>query len=330
VLAKYTHSPLAPDDILEAEITSNGVQNGLAKSAGKFQYLKDALGTVTDIADPNGNIVQRYDYSSYGKILSIKDVNALDITASPSINTSFTFTGREWDEDAGLFYYRARYYDANIGRFLQQDPDPGKLANPISIANKYAYASNAPTVYTDPTGKFLFLAFLIPLFTTIAYSAAIGAVVGGVISGLIAAQHGNFWTSFGQGFAAGAVQGAISGAIFGAATFGFGAAMAAAFPSISAATVEAWGGGVFAVIGAAQGARYGLPGILIGATAGYIGGTLGAGAGMSAWQGAAGAAIGPGSALEPTISPFDPVVPTIDDFQKPPPKQAPFPVGPRG
>lgn len=58
LLAKYTHSPLAPDDILEAEITDSGVQGGLAKSAGKFEYLKDALGTVTDIADPNGNVVQ--------------------------------------------------------------------------------------------------------------------------------------------------------------------------------------------------------------------------------------------------------------------------------
>ncbi len=51
MLAKYTHSPLAADDILEAEITSSGVQSGLARSAGKFQYLKDALGTVTDIAE---------------------------------------------------------------------------------------------------------------------------------------------------------------------------------------------------------------------------------------------------------------------------------------
>jgi len=156
LLAKFTHSPLAADDILETEITSVGVQSGLSRAAGKFQYLKDALGTVTDIADSNGNIVQRYEYSAYGKILKIKDGDANDISTLPIINTSFTYTGREWDEEAGLYYYRARYYDPYIGRFLQVDPDPGKIEVPSTFLSKYIYGVNAPTTFRDPRGMSIF------------------------------------------------------------------------------------------------------------------------------------------------------------------------------
>ncbi len=54
MLANYTHSPLSPDDVLAVQISSTGVSAGLAQSSGKFYYLKDLLGSVTDIADING------------------------------------------------------------------------------------------------------------------------------------------------------------------------------------------------------------------------------------------------------------------------------------
>lgn len=110
------------------------------------------LGTVTDVMDSSGNIVQRYDYTAYGKIRSLKDGAGSDITSDPAISTSFTFTGREYDSEVGLYYYRARYYDANIGRFLQQDPDPGKLNIPSTLVNKYIYAMNNPIMLKDPSG----------------------------------------------------------------------------------------------------------------------------------------------------------------------------------
>jgi len=172
VLARYTHSPLKPDDVLSAEITPSGVTAGLAQSAGKVYYLKDALGTVTDVVDASGSVVQRYEYESFGKITSIRNGTGIDISNNPAVNTSFTFTGREWDEDAGLYYYRARYYDASTGRFLQQDPDPGKVQNPMTVINKYAYAGNSPTKYVDPFGRF----FLIDDIALIAVFAVVGAI----------------------------------------------------------------------------------------------------------------------------------------------------------
>lgn len=191
VVAKYTYSPINQDDILEANITDDGVQSGLAQYAGKYQYLKDVLGTITDVMDSNGNILQRYDYTTFGKIRTIKDSSGNDISANPLVNTSFTFTGKEYDSEVGLYYYRARYYDANIGRFLQQDPNPGILSLPITAVNKYVYASNSPTVFRDPTGRDFFsdafrfvgdvILTAIAIYVTI-FDIAIGTV--GAILGL--------------------------------------------------------------------------------------------------------------------------------------------------
>jgi RHS repeat-associated protein len=59
----------------------------------------------------------------------------------------YAFTGREWDPETGLYYYRARYYDPKIGRFISEDP--------IAFAgggNVYAYVLGAPTRWRDPFG----------------------------------------------------------------------------------------------------------------------------------------------------------------------------------
>jgi RHS repeat-associated protein len=68
--------------------------------------------------------------------------NAVVVTANP-----YRFTGREWDSELGIYFYRARYYDPEIGRFLSEDPlrfgaDP----------NHYSYVGNAPWVFDDPLG----------------------------------------------------------------------------------------------------------------------------------------------------------------------------------
>lgn len=153
----------------------NIVVLGLVKSPGVFTYIKDHLGTVTELADNNGNIKQRYSYTSYGVLRSISSGDgSLDITANPEVKPYFTFTGREWDSEVGLYYYRARYYDANTGRFLQKDPDPGKLSSPNTFLSKYIYAAGNPAMFSDPSGR-------------IAVVYIIGMVIG-VIAGITAAS----------------------------------------------------------------------------------------------------------------------------------------------
>jgi RHS repeat-associated protein len=74
-------------------------------------------------------------------------------TASPqaSFQVSRRFTGQVFDAESGLYYYNARYYDPELGRFIQPDTDIPDLSNPQSY-NRYSYCVNDPLRYTDPTG----------------------------------------------------------------------------------------------------------------------------------------------------------------------------------
>ena len=70
-----------------------------------------------------------------------------------SPKTSYRYTGQRWDSGTGLYWYRSRWYDPEIGRFIQPDtivPNPG---DPQAL-NRYAYVRNNPLRYTDPTGFF--------------------------------------------------------------------------------------------------------------------------------------------------------------------------------
>ncbi len=83
-------------------------------------------------------VVEHSDYSSFG-------VLTRDGT---TVRQPFAYTGREWDVELGLYYYRARYYDPEVGRFLSRDP-LGLAAGP----NPYTYVENSPTNYLDPSGQ---------------------------------------------------------------------------------------------------------------------------------------------------------------------------------
>ncbi len=221
LLATHTHSLLAADDILGSQITAEGVSSGLAQNQGKFYYLKDHLRSVDDIINSSGNIIQHYSYSSFGKILSIKDSSGNDISTTPFINTSYSFTGREFDRETGLYFYRARTYDPAIGRFLQVDPDPGKVASPITVVNKFAYVGNNPIIHKDPSGKDFWRDLGIAAVAVGAFFT--GAWIGGLAAGAL-------------GFAAGSAGAIIAGTLFGAA--GGGVFGAIAFPALGLGTSQ--------------------------------------------------------------------------------------------
>lgn len=97
------------------------------------------------------------------------------------MSNPYKFTSREYDGDTGLYYYRARYYDANVGRFLSKDP-LGKIYED----NLYVYVKNNPLKYTDPTGNALVLLYeLIP-----GYKKGVILSGGGIASGLVMAGLG--------------------------------------------------------------------------------------------------------------------------------------------
>ena len=100
-------------------------------------YHADGLGSVVALTDNRGRIAQKYEYDSFGN----------QKNADIDIVQPFTYTGREWDKETGLYYYRARYYDPMEGRFIQKDP----IGFNGGI-NLYNYVEANPTNYTDPFG----------------------------------------------------------------------------------------------------------------------------------------------------------------------------------
>ena len=176
LLARYLHSRLRADDTLSVQITNTGVAEKVARGAGVYNLLKDQLGSITHIANTNGNIIQKLDYSSFGIGIRITDVEGYDISNDPNIDIPFTFAGREIDRESGLYYNRARHYDPEIGRFLQRDPEPGSISLPISLINKYVYAANNPVIHTDPSGR-SFLKDLAGVFFVFAH-AVMNTIVG--------------------------------------------------------------------------------------------------------------------------------------------------------
>jgi RHS repeat-associated protein len=64
----------------------------------------------------------------------------------------YAYTGREWDKETGLYYYRARYYDPMEGRFISEDPVPLRNRTNNQL-NSYTYAINNPINFNDPSGE---------------------------------------------------------------------------------------------------------------------------------------------------------------------------------
>lgn len=137
---------------------------------GTAWYLTDKLGSVRDLVDSSGNSINQTSYSAFGKIIAQTD---------PAKSDRYTFTGREYDKETGLYYYRARYYDPDLGSFISQDP----IGFDAGDTNLKRYVGNGPGNATDPTGtQIVEYGNTLRIATTIA-SAASRAPVLTVIQG---------------------------------------------------------------------------------------------------------------------------------------------------
>jgi len=136
IIAEYDGT----DSLLHKYIYGPGVDQPICMidvehSNAAYYYHFDGLGSVVALTNSSGSTVEVYEYSVYG------EVSASD----PNHPNRFLFTGREFDADTGLYYYRARYYNPYIGRFLQTDPAG-------DAPNLYSYCRNNPLYWVDHSG----------------------------------------------------------------------------------------------------------------------------------------------------------------------------------
>jgi RHS repeat-associated protein len=119
-----------------------GVDTVLADERGGAVVwaLADNQGTIRDIVDGNGVILNHVTYDSFGRVVS---------QTSSSVEFRYGYTGREQDSETGFDYYRARYYDSANGRFISEDP----LGFGARDTNLTRYVGNSPTNWRDPSGR---------------------------------------------------------------------------------------------------------------------------------------------------------------------------------
>jgi len=109
----------------------------LSASGATSFYEQDGLGSVTSLTNGTGAVAQSYTLDSFGKV----------VNSSGNVANPLRYTGRDFDSESGLYYYRARYYDPSTGRFLSEDPIgfTGEI-------NFYRYAEDDPVLFNDPSG----------------------------------------------------------------------------------------------------------------------------------------------------------------------------------
>jgi RHS repeat-associated protein len=97
--------------------------------------LSDHVASTRGLADVSGTLLSTVSYDSFGEL------------SAGSTSTRYRFTGREADEETGSYYYRARFYDPKLARFLGEDP-LGVRVGP----NMYEYVFQNPLRFVDPSG----------------------------------------------------------------------------------------------------------------------------------------------------------------------------------
>lgn len=101
-------------------------------------YHCDALGSVRGLSNQDGKLSAEFDYDAFGNEFKHK---------GDAKKNAYRFSSKEFEDHAGLYYFGARYYDPEIGRWLTQDP-LGFIDGP----NKYLYVANNPLNFIDPYG----------------------------------------------------------------------------------------------------------------------------------------------------------------------------------
>jgi len=123
VLARYAQTVWTDQPLSELR---SGVTN---------YYEQDGLNSVTSLSSAAGSLASTYTYDSYGKLTA----------STGALTNPFRYTAHGFDPETGIYEYRARFYDQNVGRFLNEDP-----MHFAGGVNFYSYVRNRPVSFMDP------------------------------------------------------------------------------------------------------------------------------------------------------------------------------------
>ena len=112
----------------------------LGETPNTIWALTDNLGSVRDLVDYTGALIDHIVYNSFGLVTSESETTT---------HFLFGYTGAVYDRETGLQYHNARYYDPTLGRWISQDP----IGFNAGDQNLYRYVGNTPLDHVDPWGQ---------------------------------------------------------------------------------------------------------------------------------------------------------------------------------
>ncbi len=126
-------------NVLARYIMTQNIDEPLAelRASTTSYYSLDGLDSVSSLTTSAGALSNTYRYDSFGNLTA----------SNGSIANRFEYTARELDPETGLYFYRARYYDPQVGHFISEDPSKFRAE-----LNFYRYVSNNPALLADPFG----------------------------------------------------------------------------------------------------------------------------------------------------------------------------------
>ena len=122
-----------------------------------YYFLKNLQGDVTAIYNASGTLQARYTYDPYGNITSVTNASGATIGAGDAHIANynpFRYRGYLYDADTGFYYLKTRYYDPELGRFINADSYASTGLGIIGC-NMFAYCNNNPIIYADTDGELL-------------------------------------------------------------------------------------------------------------------------------------------------------------------------------
>ena len=134
---------------------------GMADSSNHFYYyIYNVQGDVIALADAStGKLAATYTYDAWGEIVKINGQNPEDVASTNIANINpFRYRGYYYDTETSLYYLQTRYYDPEVGRFINADAFASTDISGVLSANMFAYCENRPTIGSDPTGEWVHIA----------------------------------------------------------------------------------------------------------------------------------------------------------------------------
>jgi RHS repeat-associated protein len=135
---------------------SNGQLISINYNGNEYTYIRNGQNDIIGLVDSAGTIVVNYTYSTYGEIVSTTG----SLASTLGIANPYRYRGYRFDMETGYYYLQSRYYDPQIGRFINADSASDN--NSVFIGqNLYAYCANNPIIYSDANGESVVLAVII-------------------------------------------------------------------------------------------------------------------------------------------------------------------------